>query len=298
MAKKSAFELSRLKHNAIPFDLVEIDQFLTELKSAIERGKAQVDQLTKNSAAPNFKNTIEALETSGQDVSLISTLFYNLLHAHTDDKLQALAQEFGPIMSAYSSDITLNQDLFQRIEMVYKNRQQEKLNKEEQRLLEETYSNFVRNGSKLSEKEKQRLREIDAELSKLSPTFSENLLKATNAFELWIENPEDLAGLPEATIEAYREAAKAKHQDRKWLVTLQAPSLIPFLQYAKNRELRRNIWFSNGSRAFNDAYDNQKTIQATLRLRQERAKLLSYTNHAAFVLEKRMAETPERVFSF
>lgn len=298
MATTNPFTLSPLKHNAIQFDLVKTDQFLPELKKAITTAKAEIQKIIDLKEPATFENTVKALEVSGQSVTLVSSIFYNLLHAHTNDELQKIAQEYGPTLSDYSSDITLNSQLFSRIKTVADANKDLKLSLEDRQLLKETFSNFSRNGALLAEDKKDRLRQIDAELSKLSPTFSDNLLKATNAFELWITDKKDLDGIPEQTQEAYQENAKAKGKPEAWLVDLHAPNLLPFLQYSTARNLREKLWFAQASKAFSDSFDNQKTILRTLELREERALLLGYKTHAHFVLEKRMAESPEKVFKF
>ena len=295
---KNALEYSDLKHHAIPFPDIREDDYLPKLKSAIEAAKSEINAIANCSDEPTFENTMLALETAGEDVSLVSSIFYNLNHANTSDKMQQLAQEFGPILSAYSNDITLNAKLFQRIESVFQNQSKFDLDTEEKRLLEETYQDFVRNGARLSDSEKEELRKVDAEISQLNPKFSENILKATNAFELWIDNEADLEGLPGSAVEAYKMAAKEKGQDNKWLVTLHAPSFIPFTTYAKNRELREKLTKAFGSRAFNDEFDNQEVIKSILKLREIRAGILGFKTHAEYILQKRMAETPARVFEF
>lgn len=298
MTKQNALEFSDLKHNAIPFPNIREDDYLPKLKEAIKAAKVDIEKIANSSDEPTFENTMLALETAGEDVSLVSSIFYNLLHSNTTDKLQELAQEFGPLLSAYGNDITLNAELFKRIESVYKNQAQFKLGHEEARLLEETYQDFVRNGARLSDTEKDELRKVDSELSQLTPKFSENVLKATNKFELWIDNESDLEGLPESAIESYKMAAKECDEDSKWLVTLHAPSFIPFTTYAKNRELREKLTRAFGSRAFNDEFDNQEVIKKILALREKRAGILGFKTHADYILQKRMAETPERVFQF
>lgn len=295
---KHPLELSELPHNAIPFDLIKNSMFLPKLDESIKAAKEDIEAIKKNPQAPNFKNTIEALETAGEDVTIVSSVFYNLLHAHTNDELQELAQKIGPILSAYGNDISLDAELFKKVKIVFDTTDKSKLSPEQKMLLDDSYKSFVRNGALLDEDKKQRLRQIDSELSQIGPQYSDNVLKSTNAFELWIENEEDLAGLPESAIEAAEAAAKEKGQDLKWLVSLNAPSYIPFIQYSQKRPLREKLWKAFASRSFNDKYDNQENIKKILLLRQERAQLLGYKTHADFVLEQRMAETPQKVFDF
>jgi peptidyl-dipeptidase Dcp len=212
--------------------------------------------------------------------------------------MMKLAPEVYQRISAFSSDISLDPVLFSRVQSVYSQREQLGLAGEQSRLLENTYKSFVRNGALLSEQEKAKIRQIDQELAALSPQFSENVLKATNVFELWITNPQDLEGLPEGALEAAAIAAKNKGRESQWLITLQVPSYLPVLTYAKNRALREKVWRASGSRAFRDSFDNQEIVKKTVQLRAERAQLLGFKNHAEFVLSERMAKNPDTVIQF
>ncbi len=290
-------KFSSLKHHAIPFDRLREDLYLPRLKEAIALATAQMAAIKTNPANPTFENTILALESAGEDVDLVSNVFFNQLGANTSEGLQKLAQEIGPLLANYSSDILLDDQLFARIRQVHE--QKPKLSTEDAMLLEKYYSNFARNGALLNMAQKEELRGIDAELSKLGPSFSENVLKATNDYQMIITNRADLAGLPDSSVAAAAQAAKEKGlAEGSWLFTLHAPSYLAFMQYGEHQASREKLYRAFGSRAFNDKFDNQKNVVRILELREKRAQLLGYKNHAEFTLEKRMAETPERVMVF
>ncbi len=282
-----------------PFSKIKNEHFKPAFLKAMEDARAEIDAITSNEAAPTFENTIEALEFSGQQLDRISSVFFNLNSAETNEEIQKIAQEISPLLSEFGNDITLNEALFERIKSVYTQREALNLSTEQQTLLEKRYKSFSRNGANLPDNKKQRLREIDAELSKLKLKFGENILAETNTYEKHITNEDDLDGLPDGAKEAAAQLAKAKGKDGGWLLTLDYPSYIPFMKYAKNRELRKELSLAFGSKAFkgNDL-DNQENVLKIAKLRHERANLLGYPTHAHFVLEERMAETPEKVRSF
>ncbi len=297
MASQNPLEYSNLTHHAIPFDRITPELFLPTLREKLAQAKKQIERIRDHNAAPTFDNTIVALETAGEDVDLVATTFYNLLHAHTNDRLQQLAQEIGPLMAAHASDVLLDGKLFARIRSVWENRAKLNLNVEESKLLEKYYLDFARNGALLAEAEKAELRQIDQESSSLAPRFDENVLKATNHFSLHLTSSEEVAGLPEILLNAAAHAAKEKNLTG-WLFTLHMPSYIPFMQFASHRPSREKMYRAYGSRAFHDDYDNQKLILKILELRERRARLLGYKNHADFILERRMAESTNRVLQF
>ncbi len=285
------------KDEAVPFDLIKTEHFMPALHVAIDEAKANFSQIKKNQEA-TFENTILALEQVSEKVDTISGVYFNLFSAEASEAHQALAQEISPLLSNFSSDISLDGEIFQKIKFVFDHRKDLKLSGEELSLTEKMFKDFSRNGALLSETDKQKLRQIDQDLSVLSPKFSENVLKATNAFELWIDRKEDLAGLPDGAIEAAAISAEQKGQKGKWLITLNAPSLIPFLTYASNRELREKLWRANASKCFGGLFDNQEIILKIVKLKYDRAQLLGYKNYADYVLQERMAEKPETVFNF
>ncbi|MEX0288840.1 MAG: M3 family metallopeptidase [Flavobacteriaceae bacterium] len=281
-----------------PFSQIKNEHFKPAFLAAIESAREEINTITSNTDAPSFQNTIEALEFSGQQLDRVSSVFFNLNSAETNEEIQKIAQEVSPLLSEFSNDITLNKDLFNRVKTVYDNRSNLDLSPEEETLLIKKYKSFSRNGANLEEGNKARLREIDRKLAKLKLKFGENVLAETNKFEMHLTNASDLEGLPEGAKEAAAQLAKSKEKDG-WLITLDYPSYIPFMKYAKNRELRKRLALAFGSKGFHDdALDNQKNVLEISRLRYERAQLLGYETHAHFVLEERMAETPEKVHEF
>ncbi len=285
-------------YNSAPFSKIKNDDFLPAFKQAIEDTKGEIDVIANNSETPTFKNTIEALEFSGEQLDRISSIFFNLNSAETNDTIQKIAQEVSPLLSEFSNDITLNEALFKRIKSVFDAKDSLKLNTEQLTLLDKKYKSFSRNGANLPEDKKLILRKIDKELSQLKLKFGENVLAETNKFEMLITDEKELSGLPEGTIEAAKQLAESKEKEG-WLFTLDYPSYIPFVTYADNRALRKHITLAAGSKGFhNDTLDNQDIVLKIAKLRHERATLLGYKTHAHFVLEERMAKTPEKVESF
>jgi peptidyl-dipeptidase Dcp len=279
-----------------PFDLIKDVHFRPAFKEALRVHEAEVDSILKIEDQPTFANTIVALENSGQLLNKVSTVFYNLNSANTNDTIQAIAKDLAPVLSAHRDEINLNPELFKRVKAVYDQKENAGLDAEDLKLLEETYKGFVRSGANLKEADKEKLKKINADLSVLSTQYGQNLLAETNAFEMLIDKEEDLAGLPKELKAAAAAEAKAKGNDGKWLFTLQNPSVMPFLQYADNRELRKKIWDAYQLRGNNDNEGDTKEILVKIaNLRQEKAKLLGYSSHAAYVLEESMAENPANV---
>ena len=282
-----------------PFAAIQETHFLPALKAAIEKAKKEIDEIAGQTHNPTFENVIAALDFTGTEVGRTAEIFFNLNSAETNDAIQEIAREFSPLLTEYGNDILLNEKLFAQVKAVWDNRDTEDLNTEQQRLLEKTYKTFVRNGALLNEEAKSTLREIDRELATTALQFGENVLADTHAFELVIEDEADLDGLPDFAKEA--AAAEAQQRDKKgnWVITLDAPSYIPFMTYAKNRELRKKLSLAFSSRAFHgDEKDNQQNVKRIAELRLKRANLLGYKTHADFVLEERMAENPETVNRF
>ncbi|PNQ75350.1 peptidase M3 [Hanstruepera neustonica] len=284
--------------NTAPFSKISDADFLPAFKKGIAEAKEEIDEIVKNSDSPTFQNTIEALDFSGEQLDRISSIFFNLNSAETNDTIQKIAQEVSPLLSEFSNDITLNEELFKRVKSVYEKRETLNLSTEQMTLLEKKYKSFSRNGANLPEDKKLQLRDIDKELSKLKLKFGENVLAETNKFELLITDEADLTGLPEGAIEAAAQLAESKDKEG-WLFTLDYPSYIPFMTYAENRELRKKLAIAFGSKGFNnDALDNQENVLKIAKLRHKRANLLGYKTHAHFVLEERMAKNPETVETF
>lgn len=285
-------------YDTAPFSKVKDEDFLPGFKQAIADAKIEIDQIAQNNTAPSFENTIEALDFSGKQLERISSIFFNLNAAETNENIQKTAQEVSPLLSEFSNDITLNEDLFKRVKAVYDSKSSLNLTIEQETLLDKKYKSFSRNGANLPKEKKEQLREIDKKLSRLKLKFGENVLAETNKFEMLITNEADLSGLPEGAKEAAKQLAESKDKEG-WLFTLDYPSYIPFVTYADNRELRKKITLAAGSKSFKgDELDNQKNVLEIAKLRHERAKLLGYKTHAHFVLEERMAETPINVQKF
>ena len=286
------------KYNTAPFSKIKNEDFLPAFIKGIELAKAEIDAIVRNPIKPTFENTIEALAFSGDLLDRISSIFFNLNSAETNDEIQKIAQEVSPLLSEFGNDVRLNPDLFARVKTVYEQRDKLNLNPEQTTLLDKKYKSFSRNGANLPEDKKNQLREIDKELSKLSLQFGENVLAETQAYQLHIANESDLAGLPEGTIEAARSLAKSQEKE-DWTFTLDHPSYVPFVTYANNRELRKKMAIAFGAKGFqNNEFDNQEIVLKIAKLRFDRAQVLGYATHAHFVLEERMAESPEKVKTF
>ena len=285
-------------YNTAPFSKIKTEDFLPAFKTGIKNAKAEIEAITNNSEAPTFENTIEALDYSGEELDRLSSIFFNLNSAETNDKIQKIAQEVSPLLSEFSNDITLNEDLFKRVKSVYDSKSSLDLTTEQNTLLDKKYKGFSRNGANLPEDKKEKLRAIDKELSQLKLKFGEHILAETNRFEMHLTDEVEVSGLPEGAKEAAKQLAESKDKDG-WLITLDYPSYIPFMTYADNRALREKLSKAFGRKGFqNDALDNQNIVLKIAQLRFERAQLLGYKTHAHFVLEERMAETPEKVTSF
>src|SRR5690606_29610556 len=262
---------------APPFDKIKNSHFKPAFEEAFKQHNLEIEAIVKNTEEPTFENTILALENAGELLSRVSTVFGNLNSAHTNDSLKALSVELAPIRSAHSDNISLNDTLFLRVKSVYENRESFNLNPEQMMLLEKTYKSFVRNGANLSPEDKEKMKKINSQLSTLSVQFGQNLLEETNAYSLVITDEADLAGLPDALIAAGAEEAKSRGEEGKWIFTLQNPSVMPFLQYADNRELRKDIWNAYQMRGNNgNEFDNNKILVDIANLRLERANLLGY----------------------
>ena len=286
------------KYNTAPFSQIQMSDYQAAFETTIAAARAEIDAITNNTEKPTFENTIEALDFSGQPLDRLSSIFFNLNSAETSDEMQKIAQEVSPILTAFSNDISLNEILFQRVKAVYDQKDELTLTTEQTTLLDKKYKSFARNGALLSEDKKSRLREIDTELAKLKLTFGENVLAETNNYELHITNEDDLKGLPESAIEMARSLAETKEKEG-WIFTLDFPSYLPFVTYAENRELRKEITIAAGKKAFqNNKFDNQAITLQITKLRYERANLLGYETHAHFVLEERMAQHPNQVTTF
>ncbi len=285
-------------HQTAPFNLIKVEHFLPAIETSIQNAKIEIDAIIKNKETPTFENTIVALELAGTKLNQIASVMYNLNSAETSDELQAVARDASPKLTEFSNYISLNEQLFAKIKVLFTNREKLELNSEQAFLLEKTYKDFVRQGAALEGDDKKRYAEISTELAKLALHFGENVLAETNAYSMLITDEKNLSGLPEGVIEAAAQTAKAKEKEG-WMFNLQFPSYGPFLQFADNRKLREEIYRASGSRAFKDnEFNNEKNIKDIVSLRLELAKLLGFNNYAEYVLEERMAQSPDKVNNF
>ena len=301
---KNQFKMNILKnqfdtlYKTAPFSKIKNEDYEDAFTYAINLAENEITQIINNQEEPNFLNTVEAMAYSGLDLDRISNIFFNLHSAETNEEMQRIAQVVAPKLSKLGNDISLNPELFKRVKSVYDRKDLYNLNTEQKTLLEKSYKGFVRNGALLSESEKEKLRNIDAELAVTALKFGENVLEETNSYQLYITNPDDLKGLPEGVIEAAKENANSENKEG-WIFTLDYPSYVPFVTYSENRNLRKEITVAAGKKAFQDnEYNNEENILKLVNLRYERAKLLGYKSHADFVLEERMAQSPTKVLEF
>ncbi len=286
------------KHNSAPFSNINLGDYYSAFVENIEKTRIEIDEIINSPEHATFKNTIEALEYSGEKLDRLSSIFFNLNSAETSNEMQKIAQEVTPLLTEFGNDIALNEDLFNKVKSIYENKNDLDLKTEQATLLEKKYKGFTRNGALLSNDKKVRLREIDTELAQLQLTFGENTLAETNNFQLHITKEGDLKGLPEDAKEAAADLAKSKEKTG-WIFTLDFPSYMPFVTYIENRELRKKMAISFGKKAFqNNEYNNEKITKKIVALRHERSNLLGYETHAHFVLEERMAQNPTKVLTF
>ena len=282
-------------HGTVPFHLIKTEHFEPALRQGMERHNEEIAAIVNQPAAPDFANTIVALEKSGGLLNRVSTVFGNLLSAETSDKMQAIAEKMMPLLSEHSNNITLNEKLFARIKTVYETTDKEALSQEDRMLLQTTYDGFIRSGANLTPEQKERFRQISSEMSVLTLRFSQNNLKETNAYELPLA-ADQLDGLPESALNAYAQTAREKGKEGH-IVTLQAPSFVPFMKYSQHRELRRQLYMAYNTQCTHDnEYNNQEIVQKLVNLRLERAQLLGFQTVADYVLNQRMAENSENVY--
>ncbi|MFI5164876.1 MAG: M3 family metallopeptidase, partial [Bacteroidia bacterium] len=282
----------------VPFSKIRNEDFLPAFRTLIEQTKKEINAIADSSEKSSFKNTIEALEFSGEQLERVSSLFFNLNSAETNDEIQKIAQQVSPMLSEFENDIKLNNKLFLRVKAVYDSKESLALDPEQSTLLDHKYKSFARNGANLPDDKKEILRSIDKELSVLKLKFEENVLAETNAYEMHLTDEADLKGLPKGEKEA-AAALAAQKGETGWVITLAYPSYIPFLKYAENRELRKKIAIAAGAQGFKaNKFNNEENVLKIASLRFQRARLLGYQNHAHFVLEERMAGSPEKVKDF
>lgn len=285
-------------YNAAPFSHFAPTDYLPAIQKAITESLAEIDLITQNPEPATFKNTVEALAYTGLELDRLTAMFFNLNSAETNDALQAEAQRISPLLTDYSNDIRLNEALFKRIKTVYDQRENLSLTAEQQTLLEKTYKSFTRNGANLSLDDKERLRKIDKELATLKLKFSENVLAETQHYQWVITDKNTLSGLPDFVLEMLAQEAK-KRNVQGWVITLDLPVYTAVMKYADNRDLRQKLFTDYHSRCAGDSpYNNEANVLRIAELRQARASLLGYPSYAAFALEERMAETPEKMIAF
>lgn len=283
---------------SVPFNEIKQEDFQPAILQSITAAKAEVDAIVSQEAAPTFDNTIVALEKTGKQLNIVTEAFFNLTSAETNDYLEKVQEEVSPLLAEYGNDITLNEGLFQRVKSVYENTPEDTLSGEDFRLLDKTYKSFTRNGALLTADDKIKLRAIDKELASLKVKFSQNVLQETNAYTLHLTDEKELDGIPDS-IKAQASDEAEKRGLTGWVFTLQYPSFVPFMTYAANRERRLEMHFASGQKAFKDnEYNNEEVIRKIVQLRDQRAQLLGFADHAAFILQERMAANPENVFTF
>ncbi len=280
-----------------PFDEIQLEHYGEAFEAGMKAHDQEIDAIAVTRDRPTFENTIEALEYSGAMLSRVSNVFFSMNSSMTNEDMQAIAKDVTPKLSAHYDAINLNEHLFAKVQAVYEDKANLDLTPEQNKLLDEYYKGFVRGGAKLEKAQKERFKEINKRLSVLSLQFGENILKETNKYELVIDNEADLAGLPDNAIAGAAEAAAAKEYAGKWVFTLHKPSMIPFIQYSEKRELREEIYRAYTERGnHNDELDNKKIVAEMVALRAERAQLLGFETHAAYVLDDNMAKTPDNVY--
>lgn len=281
-----------------PFEQIKPEHYKPAFEQGMKEQIAEIEAIVNNPEAPTFENTIVALDQSGQLLNKVSYVFFGQTNANTNDSLQALSREMSPLLSKHGDDITMNAGLFARVKAVRESADTANLDKEQMKLLDETYKDFVRNGANLDAEKQEQLRKLNTEISSLQVQFGQNMLAETNAFRLVVDKKEDLAGLPANLIASAAETAKADSMEGKWVFTLHNPSIMPFLQYAENRELREKILMGYLNRGNNgNENDNKEVIRKLLKARVEKAKLMGFNNYAELALETRMAKTPAAVYN-
>lgn len=281
------------------FSSFKNEHYKPAFEQLVEEARKEVDEIIQNKNKPTFENTIAALEKSGKKLDRVSSIFFNLNSAETNDEMQAIAKEVSPMLTEFSNDILLNEELFKRVKEVHNSADMSQLSAEDKTLLEKTYKGFVRNGALLDDSAKEKLRKIDVELAQLSLEFGEHVLAETNKYEMVLEREDDLEGLPAFLREQAADTAHNKGFNDRWVITLDYPSYVPFMTYSAKRELREQLSKAFGSKAFKgDELDNREVVKKIVQLRNDRANLLGYKTHAHFVLEERMAESPEKVMDF
>lgn len=290
-------EKTSAAHGAYPFDTVKPEHFIPALETAMASARLGLETYKANPSG-DFQQVIVEKNDITEQVDYVAGIFFNLHSAECSEELEKISPQISEMLTKFGNDIALDPVIFSKIKTCFETRFAQGLSSEELMIIEKTYKSFVRSGALLADSEKQRMRELDEKLAKLTLTFSQNVLKATNEYLLEITDKSELNGLPDSFIEASAELAEKKGKQGCWCISLDAPMIIPVLTYAKNRELRKKVFLANSSKAFNDKYDNQDNLKEILKLRTERAKILGFNTHADYVLEERMAMSPKKVMDF
>ena len=288
---------SSLPFGAPEFDKIKTEHYLPAFEAGIAEGKAEIDAIVANPDEPTFENTIEAMEYAGQTLNKVAGIFFNLMEAHTNDEMQAIAEKVSPMLTEFSMYTSLNAPLFEKVKAVYQKRDSLGLDVDQMKLLEDTYKGFVRGGANLSDEDKTVYSKLSEELSLATLQFSKNVLDATNAFTLHVKDSADLAGLPEYVKAMGAETAKEKELEG-WAFTLAYPSFGPFMKYSENRELRKQMWVAYNTRAVGGEFDNNEVVKKIVDLKMRKIKLLGYETYADYALEERMAKDRKTVTDF
>lgn len=295
--KNPLLETPTAPHGAYPFDQIKAEHFLPALKAEIESAKIKLEEFKKNPAT-DFKHVIVDKGALTEKVDYIAGIFFNLHSAECTEELEKISPEISEILTRFGNDIALDPVIFAKVKTCYETRLDQKLDNEEMTIIDKTYKGFVRSGALLADSEKEKMRELDEKLAKLTLNFSQNVLKATNDYLMELTDKADLEGLPETVIEAASEFAEKKGKTGSWCFGLDAPSMLPFMTYSKKRDLRKKLFTASSSKTFNNQFDNQENLKEILKLRTDRAKLLGFNTHADYVLEERMAMSPKKVMDF
>jgi len=286
------------KYGAVPFNEIKQEHFIPALEYAIKKAEKTLDEVKTNTDTATFENTALPMETCSELMETISFTYFNLMGAESDNDFKELAQQISPKLSAFSNNVHLDSQLFAKVKYLYENIENDNLNEEQKRLVSESYKGFTLNGALLNDTDKEKVRKIDEELSKLSPKFSQNTLNATNEYTYYTEDKSELSGIPEMVVFQAAETAQKKNKKSGWMFTLQMPSYIPVMQYADNRKLRETMSREFGKISFGGKFDNQDIIKKMVALRYEKAQILGFEDHADYTLQKRMAKTTETVMNF
>jgi len=295
-AQNPFFEKYNTPHQTVPFDKIKNEHYEPAMLEGIKLHEAEIEAIINNPEAPTFANTIVAYEKSGKFLDRVTTVFGNLRSAETNDDLQKIAQKMIPLLSEHSNNISLNEKLFQRVKAVYKQKSKLSLTIEQAKLLDDIYDGFVRRGANLQGEARNKYRELSKKLSTLTLQFGENNLKETNNFQLVLTQKEQLAGLPEGIVEAAAQTAREKGVEG-WVITLHAPSYVPFMTYASNRELRKELYMAYNTKCTKDnEFNTLDIVKDLVNTRMQIAQLLGYKSYADYTLKERMAESSKNVY--